>query len=78
MHGGPKFDQDFHHYCKAKLKVNLLANSGKHCIRIRECVRNLILGYPIVQKKLEHVLGEIYRVNLELLWYPRILGQGPR
>ena len=39
---------------------------------IREDVRNLILGYPLLTNGT--FLGEIHRVNPEILGYPRIPG----
>ena len=38
----------------------------------REDVRNLILGYPLLTNGT--FLGEIHRVNPEILGYPRIPG----
>ena len=41
----------------------------------REVVRNLILGYPSLTNKIfEIFLGEIHKVNPEILGYPRIPG----
>ena len=41
----------------------------------REEVRNLILGYPSLKNKnFGTFLGEIHRINPEILGYPRIPG----
>ena len=41
----------------------------------REDVRNLILGYPSLKNKnVGTFLGEIHRINPEILGYPRIPG----
>ena len=41
----------------------------------REDVRNLILGYPSLKNKnFGTFLGEIHRINPEILGYPRIPG----
>ena len=39
---------------------------------IREDVRNLTLGYPSLTNR--NLLGEIHKVNSEILGYPRIPG----
>ena len=42
---------------------------------VREEVRNSILGYPSLKNKnFGTFLGEIYRINPEILGYPRIPG----
>ena len=42
---------------------------------VREDVRNLILGYPSLKNKnFGTFLGEIHRINPEILGYPRIPG----
>ena len=44
-------------------------------VNYREDVRNLILGYPSLKNKnFGTFLGEIYRINPEILGYPRIPG----
>ena len=49
--------------------------SIKLCFLSREEVRNLILGYPSLKNKnFGTFLGEIHRINPEILGYPRIPG----
>ena len=49
--------------------------SQKFSHMIREDVRNLILGYPSLKNKnFGTFLGEIHRINPEILGYPRIPG----
>ena len=59
----------------------LTLNSSPYVVRhasmlmfmTRECVRNFILGYPtLIHKIFGTYFGEIHRVNLEILGYPRI------
>ena len=53
------------------LTKNLLVIGVQH----REDVRNLILGYPSLKNKnFGTFLGEIHRINPEILGYPRIPG----
>ena len=49
--------------------------SNTTVIKAREDVRNLILGYPSLKNKnFGTFLGEIHRINPEILGYPRIPG----
>ena len=44
-------------------------------VSYRDDVRNLILGYPSLKNKnFGTFLGEIHRINPEILGYPRIPG----
>ena len=58
------------------LILNILKIANKISLLIyREDVRNLILGYPSLKNKIiGNFLGEIHRINPEILGYPRIPG----